>query len=87
MLSSRKKLQLEDSFELESAVIEAVMSNRLQAKIDQDKEVVLIQRATARVFEDKDWEGLGGKLAEWDTKVSHVLANLRNIPERSLIPT
>jgi hypothetical protein len=83
----KKKLQVEDSFELESAVIEAVMSNRLQAKIDQEKEVVLIQRATARVFEDKDWEGLGGKLAEWDTKVSHVLANLRNIPERSLIPT
>jgi len=83
----KKKLQLEDSFELETAVIEAVMSNRLQAKIDQDREIVLIQRATARVFEDKDWEGLGTKLAEWDTKVSHVLANLRNIPERSLIPT
>jgi len=83
----KKKLQVENSFELETAVIEAVMSNRLQAKIDQDKEIVIVQRATARVFEDKDWEGLGTKLAEWDTKVSHVLANLRNIPERSLIPT
>jgi translation initiation factor 3 subunit M len=83
----KKKLMVDDSFELESVVIEAVMSNRLQAKIDQDKETVLIQRATARVFEDKDWEGLGTKLAEWGTKVSHVLANLRNIPERSLTST
>jgi hypothetical protein len=83
----KKKLLVEDSFELESVVIEAVMSNRLQAKIDQDKEVVVIQRATARVFEDKDWEGLGTKLREWDTKVSHVLANLRNIPERALNST
>jgi translation initiation factor 3 subunit M len=83
----KKKLLVEDSFELEGVVIEAVMSNRLQAKMDQDKETVLIQRATARVFEDKDWEALGTKLAEWDTKVSHVLANLRNIPERSLTST
>jgi len=83
----KKRLQIEDAFELESAVIEAVMSTRLQAKIDQDREVVVIQRATARVFEDKDWESLGTKLAEWDTRISHVLANLRNIPERSLIPT
>lgn len=83
----KKKLQVEDSFELESAVIEAVMSNRLQAKIDQEKEVVVIQRASARVFEDKDWESLGVKLSEWDNRVSHVLANLRNIPERSLIQT
>jgi hypothetical protein len=83
----KKKLMVEDSFELESLVIEAVISNRLQAKIDQDKEVVTIQRATARVFEDKDWESLGTKLADWDTKVSHVLANLRNIPERSLSAT
>lgn len=83
----KKKLQLEDSFELETAVIEAMMSNRLQAKIDQEREVVVIQRATARAFEDKDWEGLGKKLEQWDSRVTFVLANLRNIPERSLNPT
>lgn len=83
----QKKLLVEDAFELETAVIEAVMSNRLQAKIDQDKEIVVIQRASTRVFEDKDWARLGTTLSEWDAKVSNVLANMRNIPERSLIPT
>lgn len=83
----KKKLQVEDSLELETAVIEAMMSNRLQAKIDQEREVVVIQRATARAFEDKDWESLGKKLEQWDTRVGYVLANLRNIPERSLNPS
>lgn len=82
----KKKLQVEDSFDLEMTVIEAMMSNRLHAKIDQEKEVVVIHHATARVFEDKDWEGLGKKLADWDVKVSDVLANLRDIPEQALIP-
>jgi len=78
----KQKLQLSEDLELESAVIEAVMTNRLQARIDQEMREVLVHRSTPRMFQDKDWAPLAAKMEMWSEKIAHVLANMRNVPER-----
>jgi hypothetical protein len=74
----QSKLQVADTLALEAAVIDAVMSGRLEAKIDQDKEVVAIQRSTSRQFQKDDWAGLLVTMDRWNNKIGSVLNNLQS---------
>lgn len=73
------KLQLKDEDEVEGAIMDAVMSGRLQAKIDQEKGEVLVQRTTQRLFASADWGALSTKLEGWQANISGVIANLHQI--------
>jgi len=75
----KEALYLKDTDEVEGAIIDAVVSGRFEAKIDQDKELVMVLRSTKRAFGDKDWALLADKLELWKENVGKVLANLHNI--------
>lgn len=72
------RLGLSNSSEVESVVISCVMSGRLDAKMDQENETVLIRRAVASIkFNDKNnWQQLADKLNHWRQNVRVVLETL-----------
>lgn len=72
------KLKVESKEEVESVIIDAVMAGRVDAKIDQETEQVLIQRTTQRIFNKEDWKTIGNKLDVWKTNVHNVLATLHH---------
>ena len=65
--------------DVEESVINAVMTGLLDAKLDQDKEVVYIRRTTARSFKEGGWERLGQKLTTWKTNIRDVVSVLLQI--------
>jgi len=78
-----KALQVSNGNEVEAAVIDAVQKGRIEAKIDQEKEQVLIQRTTPRLFEEDGWRDLGSKLTKWKDEVSSVLSRLQQAQARA----
>lgn len=73
-----EKLQVTDKDAVESVIIDAVMAGRVDAKIDQEAGVVIIQRTTQRIFNKEDWKTIGTKLDSWKTNIHTVLATLHN---------
>jgi len=76
-------LELKSSEEVEELVIVAVTTGRLEAKIDQEKEEVVVQRTSARTFKEEDWGVMAGKLNSWKKNVEQVLATLQSVYQRS----
>lgn len=68
--------QTEENFvdQVEAAVIDAVLTKKIDASMDQLNAVVIIRRTTKRVFKgSEDWEKLAGKLEQWRTTVTNTL--------------
>lgn len=68
--------------EVESWVVQAITARLLEAKMDQQQEVVMVTRASHRHFSRQDWVKLQEKLHLWRQNVSSLLASLRdkNVP-------
>eukprot|EP00943_MAST-04B_sp_MAST-4B-sp1_P003236 g3236.t1 len=67
-----KELQVsEDS--VEDWIIQAVMEKLIEAKLDQVRQVAVINRAMPRTFGDQQWESLNKKLNDWKSNVKQLL--------------
>ena len=64
--------------EVESWVVQAITAKLLEAKMDQQQEVVMVTRASHRHFSRQDWAKLQEKLHLWRQNVSSLLASLRD---------
>jgi len=82
----KQKLQVADSNAVEVSVLDAVISQCVEAKIDEANEEVVILRTTRRSFDSSGWKQLGTQLAEWKKNVSTVLATLHTVQNRVLVP-
>jgi translation initiation factor 3 subunit M len=74
--------QLASINDVEEHVIDAVSSGLVDAKLDQGRQLVFIQRVTARDFHPESWRKLGTKLDSWKKNVRdvmRVLAEARNL--------
>mmetsp|Transcript_29773 Transcript_29773/g.41638 ORF Transcript_29773/g.41638 Transcript_29773/m.41638 type:complete len:436 (-) Transcript_29773:117-1424(-) len=78
------KLRVDDKDAVEAVVIDAVMAGRVDAKIDQEKEEVIIHRTTQRVFRKQDWRKIGNKLESWKNNIHEVLRTLHHVHEKML---
>lgn len=74
-----EQLKVEDNDGVESVIIDAVMAGRVDAKIDQETEEVVIQRTTQRVFNKGDWKTIGTKLGTWKSNIIDVLKTLHQV--------
>lgn len=63
--------------EVEAWVVEAITAGLVEARMDQQQEVVMVTRATYRHFTPKDWAKLQEKLHLWRGNVQGLLATLR----------
>lgn len=66
------KLKVDSKDDVESVIIDAVMAGRVDAKIDQETESVIIQRTTQRTFSKDDWKSIQTKLDGWVTDLQNV---------------
>eukprot|EP00808_Paulinella_micropora_P007293 g35834.t1 len=73
----QQALGLTSTEEVEEAVIQAVVSGRLQAKLDQEEQQVLIETSTKRGFTIEDWHKLGRRLEAWRGSISAVIGSLQ----------
>ena len=64
--------------EVEGWVVQAITARLIEAKMDQQQEVVMITRATHRHFSRQDWVKLQEKLHFWQQNVGSLLASLRD---------
>ena len=55
---------------------------RVQARLDQEKEVVHIQSVQPRGFSTEQWQELATKLSVWQTNVHQVLSSLHEVQAR-----
>ncbi len=63
--------------EVEAWVVEAITAKLVEARMDQQQEVVMVTRATHRHFTQKDWAKLQEKLQLWRHNVQGLLGTLR----------
>lgn len=63
--------------EVEQWVIRAVSSGLMEAKMDQLRKVVLVERCAVRQFGSKEWTALKNRLDTWKANVSGVLDALK----------
>lgn len=64
--------------EVEAWVVQAITARLIEAKMDQQQEVVMVTRATHRHFSHQDWAKLQEKLHIWKQNVSSLLTTLRD---------
>ena len=71
-------LKLESSnAQVESWVIAAVGTGLLQAKMDQLKQTVMVERSVVRKFDMEQWKSIQTRLSSWKQNVGGVLASLK----------
>lgn len=70
-------LQVDES-EVESWIIAGISENILQARMDQLRNVVIINGAMKRSFGTEEWKTLGSSLDIWCQSVKSLLATLNN---------
>ena len=63
--------------EVEAWVVEAITAGLVEARMDQQQEVVMVTRATHRHCARGDWAKLQEKLHSWRHNVEGLLATLR----------
>lgn len=63
--------------EVEEWVISSIYAGLLEAKMDQLRQVVIVQRCTQRVFTDAHWAQLKDTIGSWRNNVSDLLSVLR----------
>jgi len=78
----KQKLQLPDSSALEASVLDAVVSGRIDARIDQENELVIIKRASGRSFSSESWAQLAGKLNALKNNIHNTLNTLHTVQSR-----
>lgn len=78
------KLKVDSKDGVESVIIDAVMAGRVDAKIDQETEQVIIQRTTQRTFSKDDWKTIGEKLDGWKNNIHNVLSTLHHVHAQML---
>ena len=49
------------------------MEKLIEAKLDQVRQIVVVNRAMPRTFGDQQWESLNKKLNDWKTNVKQLL--------------
>ncbi|CAM6087631.1 unnamed protein product [Calypogeia fissa] len=67
----RDTLKITDD-EVEFWIVRAISSKLVEAKMDQQRQVVIISRCTERVFGSAQWVDLRNKLAIWKENISNV---------------
>jgi len=72
-----KELELKDNLEVEQIIIDAVLSGRIDAKLDEEHEEVFIERSVPRIVSQESWRTMGEKLESWRQNVDGVLATLQ----------
>ncbi|KIV94323.1 hypothetical protein PV10_02097 [Exophiala mesophila] len=73
-----------DSDEVEMWVIDTIRAGLIEGKLSQQKQELLVQRATYRVFGEKQWTEIQGRLAIWRRSLETVLQTVRAERERFL---
>ncbi|RIA89008.1 hypothetical protein C1645_773446 [Glomus cerebriforme] len=80
-----KALEIEES-EVEMWTIDVIRANLIEAKINQVKKTILVNRSTYRTFTMDQWEQLSSKLEGWKrslTDILQVIANAKLIAQHS----
>jgi len=85
--SRKQKLQGADALAVESAVLDAVVSQCLEAKLDEAREEVIVLRSTRRHFDSSGWKTLATQLADWKKNVQTVMLMLHQIQARAIAAT
>ena len=68
--------------EVEMWVIDTIRAGLVEGKLSQLKKEFLVQRATYRVFGEKHWLEIQGRLMVWRRSLENVLSVVRNERER-----
>jgi hypothetical protein len=78
-----QRLGLNDSIEVEEAIVDAVASGCVDAKMDEANETVELERCTQRTFTQEHWVLLQDKLKAWTANVKanvdSVLSTLHHV--------
>jgi translation initiation factor 3 subunit M len=69
-------LELASESDVETWVIDAVSTGLLQAKMDQLRRTVMVERSVVRRFDTEQWKALQGRLRLWKQSVDGVLSAL-----------
>jgi len=80
-----KALEIEES-EVEMWTIDVIRANLIEAKINQVKKTILVNRSTYRTFTMDQWKQLSSKLEGWKkslTDILQVIANAKLIAQHS----
>ena len=82
----QSRLSLPSTVDVEMAVIDAIVSGRLDARIDQDKDSVVVRRVTGSVLKvrpsgaevqvEADWAVLEKRLGGWKANIQQVLTKI-----------
>jgi translation initiation factor 3 subunit M len=70
-------LELPSESDVETWVIDAVSTGLLQAKMDQLRRIVMVERSVVRRFDVEQWKALQGRLRLWKQSVGSVLSALK----------
>jgi len=70
-------LEIKDLNEVEQLVIDAIVSGRLDGKLDQETEQVIIERVTPRTLSQESWRNLSEKLEGWRQNIDVVVQTLQ----------
>ncbi len=73
-----------ESEEVEMWVIDTIRAGLIEGKLSQLKQEFLVQRATYRVFGEKQWAEIQGRLMVWTRSLESVLTAVRAERERYL---
>ncbi|RMD39639.1 hypothetical protein DV735_g5478, partial [Chaetothyriales sp. CBS 134920] len=70
--------------DVEMWVIDTIRAGLVEGKLSQTKQEFLVQRATYRVFGEKQWAEIQGRLTVWRRSLESVLTAVRSERERYL---
>ncbi|PLB36680.1 PCI domain protein [Aspergillus candidus] len=68
--------------DVEKWVIDTIRAGLVEGKLSQLRSELLVHRATYRVFGEKQWAEVQGRLMVWRRSLEHVLATVRSERER-----
>ena len=71
--------------DVEMWVIDVIRAGLVEGKLSQTNQTVLIQRCTYRVFGEKQWAEVAGRLDTWRSSLEGVLSVIRQEREKVLI--
>ena len=65
-------LQIEVS-EVEQWVVQAITASLVKARMDQQRQVVIVNQCVQRVFGQEQWAQLDQKLSAWNQNIGNIL--------------
>jgi len=78
----QEELELKGEDEVEAAIITAVMTTHLEAKIDDTAQKVIIQRTMRRNFTMEHWTELQDRLYLWTSNIGDIMNSLHRVQHR-----